>query len=125
MGRKAKSYIWESVIGLGFLSGLWTAIGIDPEQVIINAVSGLVNTEYPDPRLRYLFIVLPAILLLVSVYGAYRNGKTLGLVSVVIAYIAGLLVLRETGPALLFLIAAVIAGWIATDRRTVKRLTGR
>jgi len=125
MGKKAKAYIWQSVIGLGFLSGLWTAIGIDPQQLVLNAISGFVNAEYPDPRVRYLFVILPTILLLVSVYGAYRGGRIPGLVSVIIAYGAGLIALSQTGPAVLLLIAAVITGWIATDRRTVKRLTGR
>ena len=125
MGRKAKAYIWQSVIGLGFLSGLWTAVGIDPQQLVLDTISGFVNAEYPDPRIRYLFVILPTILLLVSIYGAYRNGKVLGLVSVVIAYAAGMIVMKETGLAVLLLVAAVIAGWIATDRRTVKRLTGR
>ena len=32
-GTTHKTYIWQFTIGLGFLSGLWTAIGIDPEEV--------------------------------------------------------------------------------------------
>ncbi len=125
MGRKAKNYIWQSVIGLGFLSGLWTAIGFDPEQVLITAVSAVIDKAYPDPTIRWLFILLPTVLLLVSVWGAYRNGKMLGLVSVILAYVAGLLILGTTGLALLLLIGALVCGWVATDRKLKRKLAGR
>ena len=125
MGRKAKNYLWQSVIGLGFFSGLWTAVGVDPEQVIISALSAVIDKAWPDPNIRYLFIILPTLLLLASVYGAYRNGRMLGIVGVIIAYGAGLLLLSATGLALLLLVAALVCGWIASDRRLTRRLVGR
>jgi hypothetical protein len=124
MASKSKNYIWQSVIGLGFLSGLWTSIGVDPEQVIIGALSKAFDEIYPDPSIRYLFILLPTILLLISIYGAYSKGKVLGLISVIVAYCAGLLVLSSTVPALLLLLGAVVIGWLATNRRLVKKLAG-
>ena len=36
MAKKSRTYIWQFVIGLGFFSGLWTAIGIDPQAVILD-----------------------------------------------------------------------------------------
>ena len=77
MASKSKKYIWQSVIGLGFLSGLWTTIGIDPEQIVIGALSNAADVLYPNPDLRYLFILLPTILLLVSIYSAHKKGKVL------------------------------------------------
>jgi len=123
VGKKSKSYLWESVIGLGFLSGLWTTVGINPEQVVYTAVTNAIEKSYPDPLLRTLFIVLPTILLLVSIWGAYRNGKELGLVSVILAYCAGLLIFSATGIAIILLVAALISGWVATDRRLAKKLS--
>lgn len=125
MASKSKKYIWQSVIGLGFLSGLWTTIGIDPEQIVIGALSNAADVLYPNPDLRYLFILLPTILLLVSIYGAYKKGKVLGLISVIIAYCAGLLILSSTVPALLLLLVATAIGWLATNRKLVKKLKGR
>jgi hypothetical protein len=124
MASKSKNYIWQSVIGLGFLSGLWTSIGVDPEQVVIGALSKAFDSIYPDPNIRVLFILLPTILLLVSIYGAYSKGKVLGLISVIVAYCAGLLVLSSTAPALLLLFGAIVIGWLATNRRLAKKLAG-
>jgi len=125
MASKAKKYVWQSVIGLGFLSGLWTAIGIDPEQIVIGALSSLADSLYPSPGMRYLFFLLPTILLIISIYGAYSKGKVLGLLSVIVAYCAGLLVLSSTVPALLLLLCAIVAGWLATHRRRGKKSSGR
>ena len=48
MAKKSHAYIWQSVIGFGFLSGLWTAVGIDPEGVILTLVGRTIDTFYPD-----------------------------------------------------------------------------
>ena len=73
MAKKSRMYIWQFVIGLGFLSGLWTAIGIDPQAVIVGILGTVVDTVYSDPAIRSLFLILPAILLIFSVYGAYTR----------------------------------------------------
>jgi hypothetical protein len=122
MAKKSRTYIWQFVIGLGFLSGLWTAIGIDPEAVIINALGRAAGTIYPDQNIRSLFIILPTILLLLSVFGAYRKGKVMGLVAVIVAYLAGLSILVSTGTAILLLLAAVLLGLLATNRRVARNL---
>ena len=74
---------------------------------------------FPDPTLRQLFILLPTILLLISVWGAYKKGKTLGLASVLIAYVAGLSVLVALWTSVIFLIAAMVTGYLATGRRLI------
>jgi hypothetical protein len=117
MARRSRTYIWQFTIGLGFLSGIWTAVGIDPEEVILNLIGSVTGEIYPDPRLRQLFIILPAILLLISVWGAYKKGRVLGLVSVVIAYMAGLSILVALWTTLILLLAAIITGYFATGRR--------
>ena len=75
MAKKFHRFIWQFVIGLGFLSGLWTAVGIDPEGILISALGSAVSTISPDPALRALFLILPTLLLIGSVIGAYRNGE--------------------------------------------------
>ena len=117
MAKRSRTYIWQFVIGLGFLSGIWTAIGIDPEEVILNLLGSVTGEIYPDPTLRQLFIVLPTILLLLSIWGAYKKGRVLGLVSVVIAYMAGLSILVALWPSLVLLLAAIVTGYLATGRR--------
>jgi hypothetical protein len=122
MATKSRTYIWQFVIGLGFLSGVWTAIGIDPEAVIIDALGTAVGMVYPDATVRFLFILLPTCLLLLSAWGAYRKGCLVGSVAVIIAYIAGLTILVSMMSALVLLLAAIVTGWLGTNRRLMKRV---
>jgi hypothetical protein len=122
MAKKSRTYLWQFVIGLGFLSGLWTAIGIDPEAVIINVLGKAAGLFYPDQNIRSLFIILPTILLLLSVFGAYRKGRVMGLLAIIVAYLAGLSILVSTGTAILLLFAAVILGLLATNRQVARNL---
>jgi len=124
MAKKSKAYIWQFVIGLGFLSGVWTAIGIDPGAVILNVLGDVIGTFYSDPVVRSLFLILPTALLVVSIISAYRKGKVLGLISVIMAYCAGLVIIVSTGTSLLLLIIAIIIGYLATSRRLRRRLMG-
>jgi hypothetical protein len=124
MAKKSRTYIWQFVIGLGFLSGLWTAIGIDPQEMILNILGNAADSVYSDPTVRFLFLIIPTILFIISIIGAYTKGKVLGLISVIVAYVAGVFILRSTTAALVFLGIAIIIGYLATNRRLTKKLTG-
>jgi hypothetical protein len=124
MAKKSRTYIWQFVIGLGFLSGLWTAIGIDPQAVIFGVLGNIVDTVYSDPAIRSLFLILPIILLLLSVIGVYTRGRLLGLISVILAYLAGLFILVSTVTALVFLGVAIIIGYLAPNRSLIKKIIG-
>jgi len=124
MAKRSRAYIWQFVIGLGFISGVWTAIGIDPEAVILNVVGDIIGTVYSDPGFRSILIILPTVLLVISVIGAYRRGRVLGLISVIVAYISGLAILVSIMTSAILLVVAVITGYLATNRRMRKKLTG-
>lgn len=124
MAKKSRTYILQFVIGLGFLSGLWTAIGIDPQTVIVSVLGNIVDTVYSDPAIRSLFLILPTILLLLSILGAYRRGRLPGLISVILAYFGGLFILVSIVTALVFLGVAIIIGYLAPNRSLIKRMTG-
>jgi hypothetical protein len=117
MAKRSRTYIWQFTIGVGFLSGLWTAVGIDPEEVVLNLIGTVTGRIYPYPIIRQLFILLPVILLALSVWGAYKKGRVIGLASVVIAYVAGLSILVALWTSLILLCAAMVTGYIATSRR--------
>jgi hypothetical protein len=117
MAGRSRKYIWQFTIGLGFLSGLWTAIGIDPGEVILKLLGTVTEDIFPDPMLRQLFILLPMVLLLIPVGGAYKKGNVLGLASVLIAYMAGLALLVTLWTSLVLLLAAIVTGYLATSRR--------
>ncbi|MGA2913410.1 MAG: hypothetical protein ABSE07_07830 [Methanoregula sp.] len=122
--KRSRAYIWQFVIGLGLLSGAWTAIGIDPEAVILNILGDMVETAYSDPGVRSFLLILPTILLVISIIGAYRQGRVLGLISVIVAYIAGLFILVSNTTSLVLIGIAIIIGYLATNRRLRKKLTG-
>jgi predicted branched-subunit amino acid permease len=124
MAKRSRTYIWQFVIGLGLLSGIWTAIGIDPESVILNVLGNVVGRVYSDPGIRSLLLIVPSILLIISIIGAYRRGRALGLTSVVVAYIAGLFILVSIPTSLVLLGIAILLGYLATNRRLRKKLTG-
>jgi hypothetical protein len=124
MVKKSRTYIWQFVLGLGFLSGLWTAIGINPQEIILNILGTVTESVYSDPAIRFLFIIVPTILLIVSIVGAYKKGKVLGLISVIVAYFAGLFFIVSTTTSVIFLCIAISIGYLATNRKLIKKLIG-
>jgi hypothetical protein len=117
MASRSRTYVWQFTIGFGFLAGFWTAIGIDPEDVILNIIGTVSGEIWPDPVLRQIFIILPVILLIIPVLGAYKRGKVVGLASVLIAYVAGLSLLVALWTSLILLLMAIVTGYLATGRR--------
>ena len=122
MGTRSGVFIRQFVIGLGFLSGIFTAIGIDPQQEVITIVGGAVASVYLHPEISALFLVLPTLLLIISLIAAYRKGKVLGLASVLVAYCAGIVILGSIAISLLLLTGAVVLGLVATNRRLLKNV---
>lgn len=117
MAKKSSRFVWQFVIGLGFLSGLWTAVGLDPEDVLISFVGTAVNIVYPSTLVRSLFLILPTILLVISIIGAYRKGRVPGLLSVLVAYGSGLMLFSATAVSLLLLAAAALLGYFSAAKR--------
>jgi len=116
MRRKSGLFIRESVIGLGFLSGLWTAIGINPQTILLTLAERTADEVLHDPSVRFFFVILPTVLLLFSVITAYKRGRVTGLVSVLLAYAAGLVVLESWYFSGILLIIGIILGLLATSK---------
>ncbi len=116
MGKKSGLFIRESVIGLGFLTGLWTAIGISPQTVLLSIAERSADVILHDPSVRFFFVLLPIILLVAAVITAYKGGRVIGLISVVLAYCGGLVVLESLNLSGIFLISAILLGFFATSR---------
>lgn len=121
MTKKSGLFIRQFVIGLGFLSGIFTAIGIDPQEEIIRVLGGAVGSVYPDPQVSYLFFILPTVFLIISLVAAYMKEKLLGLVSVLVAYVSGVLIMGSTGLSLILLLFSVVLGYLATNRKLLKK----
>jgi hypothetical protein len=116
MRKKSGLFIRESVIGLGFLSGVWTAIGINPQTVLLTLIERSADEVLHDPFIGFFFLVLPTVLLLLSLVTAYKRGRVIGLVSVFFAYTGGLVVLESLYVSGVLLVVAIVLGLCATSR---------
>ena len=74
--------------------------------------------------LRQLFTILPLILLAVSLREAHKKGGVPGLVSMLIAYMAGRSIRVALSTSLILLITAIITGYLATGCRLVRKTAG-
>jgi hypothetical protein len=116
MRKKSGLFIRESVIGLGFLSGLWIAIGINPQTILLTLVERSADKVLHDPFIGFFFLVLPTLLLLLSLVTAYKRGRVVGLISVFFAYAGGLVVLESLYLSGILLVIAIVLGMCATSR---------
>ena len=114
--RKTGRFIWQSVLCLGFLSGVWSAVGFSPQSVLIGVIADSADSLLHDPWIRFFFLLLPGILLVLSLYLAYKGGKVTGMVSVVVAYMGGLFLLEYPVISILLLAIAVMLGILATSK---------
>ncbi len=108
--KKSEYFINTFVIGFGFLSGLWIAVGVDPEAEIFNAFSTVINTLNPNSGFSILFFLMPIIILLGSVIGAFSLGGNLGLVAVGCGFLGGLLILISPIISIILLFVGIIIG---------------
>jgi len=115
MNNQSKRFVKQFVLGFGFLSGVWVRIGFDPEDYVLNYAYTFLDYIFPGNVLSPWFWIIPVLLLVASIFGAYKNGKVLGILSVFIAFMAGLSV-----PDLYFLVLlvlAIIVGFIASKKK--------
>ncbi|MCX6691663.1 MAG: hypothetical protein NTW33_06315 [Methanoregula sp.] len=89
--------------------------------MVFSAIGTAVASLYPDPEFSAILIILPTILIIISLVAAYLKGRILGLVSVLVAYCAGILILVSIVLALILLAGAIGIGYLATNRRLLKR----
>lgn len=104
-------FVRYSVIGFGFVSGLWIAVGVNPETEIIRAFAELANSM--QSGLGVFFWIIPFIILGVSIVAAIASGGWLGLIAVFIAFISGALCISWTIIALILFGVALVLGIFA------------
>lgn len=85
-GNAGAVFVQESVIGLGFLSGLWIYAGVNPDAEILKAFSAIV------PEMSGLFWLIGVGSTIASIAVAYWMGKWLGLFAVFLAFLGGIFI---------------------------------
>lgn len=115
MDKKAEYFVNESLIGLGFLSGLWIAVGIDPQAEIFRAFATIIKTLNPNSGFGLLFYIISIIILICSILGTYFMGGKLGLIAVVSGFLGGLLILVSPWISIILLFIGMRLGIIAVE----------
>ena len=118
--KLAVSFIQEFVLGFGFISGVFTRIGIDPEAEIIKAFASIIETLSPNSGFSLIFWLLPIASTIVSIIGSLVIGGWLGLIAVVLAFLGGVFLDNVIGITLL--LVGVVLGLIAPLMRPFEGL---
>jgi hypothetical protein len=110
-----KLFLKETVIGFGFLSGLWMHLGFDPSTFVAVYLQKLLIAVEPQYEniIKIVFLYGPIVLTLFSVFMAYRRAGYFGLLAVLLAFLAGLWLNLLSIP---LLAGAVLIGFFAARR---------
>jgi hypothetical protein len=114
---KSTVFVQEFVIGFGFLGGLFTWVGLDPQEEVIRA---LVRVAIPNNEASVSWVIVLFILVstVIGVLGTLVMAGWQGLLIVGIAWVSGFIILRDALTLLgtIFFIIAVVLGPVVLDR---------
>lgn len=100
------------VLGLGFMSGFWIAVGANPEAEITNAFAEAAKSILAGSEI--LIRLIPTVALVTSIILAFATGGWLGLLAVGVAFIGGIVFIKYTVAALVIVGVAIILGFVAS-----------
>ena len=108
MPSKGDVFAQEFVLGFGFLGGLFTWAGVDPEEEI---VKGLLRAFFPNNEIVVTLVVVLFVLLStgLGILGTLAMAGKLGLVVVALAWISGFLLPIGSSLTILGLVLLIVA----------------
>lgn len=112
MVSKSDAFVQDFVLGFGFLGGLFTWVGVDPEEEIVRAllIAALPDNAKMVTLVIVLFVFVSTTL---AILGTYKMAGGWGLVVVGMAWISGFIVsIGETSAlvGIAFLFIALFLG---------------
>lgn len=110
----AKNLVRSLIVSFGFLNGIWLAIGINPEDELINFLGPILSEMHP--LVRTVFIILPGLIIIttiITLFSIYKRGGIIGSLGVLIAFAAGALILQNYIISIGLLLIALILGQIS------------
>jgi len=119
---KGEVFVREFVLGVGFVGGIFTRIGIDPEAGAFKALIAVVIdfAKFVSPSLAsqisLLFWFLSIIIAIFSLIAIYFCGGIMGLLAVGLAWLAGFFIMVNPLAGLLLLIISASIGMLAPSR---------
>jgi hypothetical protein len=113
MKRRAARFLEEFVVVFGYGTGLFMAVGFNPQDGVLKGAEVFVATLIPDPLIRFGFGLLLLLLLILAVRRAFVTAGPAGIFAIAMGLLAGLStpVAVEVGLGMLAL--ALVTGYIA------------
>jgi hypothetical protein len=105
----------QFVVGFGFLTGVWMAIGISPQDLVLKTLQPVL--ELLPAQIRTLCIIIPTILTILTLIIVFRKGGFFGALAVFIAFAGGLFILTKPSWAGILLVAGFIVGFFAFRKK--------
>ncbi|HEC93245.1 MAG TPA: hypothetical protein ENI51_09680, partial [Candidatus Atribacteria bacterium] len=75
MTTTGERFAQEFVIGFGFLNGIFFAVGVDPEGMLVQSLINLLSKLNPDSAglLAAVFAIVSLLFLVMMIWGAYNT----------------------------------------------------
>lgn len=96
------------------MSGLWIAVGVNPEAEITNAFAQAASSILAGSGI--LIWLIPILCLVFSILGAFSTGGRLGLLAVGIAFFGGIIFIHYTIPSLILVGIAIVIGFFVSSK---------
>ena len=109
----------EFIIGLGFISGLWIAIGLNPETLLVQKLEEIIFILNPNFEFGFMFTLIPFIATITSISLAYLLGGNVGLIAIFCSFIGGILFIDFTLVGVLFIVVGMLLGNWAVDNQQI------
>ena len=99
-------FVIQSIIGFGFLGGIFTRIGFKPEKILIDFFSVIIKNLVvfdliPNYDFSPFFAVIGPIMAVTSIYTAYKIGGLLGFIGVIFAFLGGFFIGQQVSMILM------------------------
>lgn len=108
-----KLFVQEFVVSVGFFTGLWIAVGVNPTTEINNALMEVIKAFNPESDLIFWLKIFPTLALIASIIGALIVGGKLGLVAVFCGFLGGITFVSFPLMGLFLTAIGVVIGFIA------------
>lgn len=113
MNKNRFTIIRELIVLFGFLNGIWTAMGINPQAEIFKYLNMIINLQ----NYSYMFTYLPIIITIFFIAYIFIVGRLLRIAAVSCGYAAGLLILVNPIFSIVFLFLGFALGFFASKKK--------
>ena|SRR3989344_1192640 len=110
-----RSFIRSFVLFFGFFNGLWLSLGFNPKQEVLNMIKTYLLDHHLVPQIVLTWLPIAVFVFMVGLL-IYRGGW-IGVLAVVLGFIAGLLVLINPVYSAMLLLSGFLLGLVAPKQR--------